>query len=136
MKELRVTASLENLDKVQKYIRKVLERYHVSLRTMNQIDVCVEEIFVNIVNYAYESGSGEVVIGCDTIQGNPPQLTICFTDWGKPFNPLEKEDVDITLPAEERNIGGLGIFMVKKMMERVEYRYEDEKNILTMRKEL
>lgn len=136
MKELRVTASLENLDEVQEFIRKELEGYHVSARTMGQIDVCVEEIFVNIAHYAYEPETGEAIVGCEVIQGNPAIIRISFTDWGKPFNPLEKEDADVTLAAEERKIGGLGIFMVKKMMESVEYRYEDGRNILTMWKEL
>lgn len=132
MKELRIAASLENLDEVQEFIRRELDGYHVPKRTMSQIDVCVEEIFVNIANYAYLPERGEAVIGCEVKRQNVVELMIRFSDWGKPFNPLEKEDADVTLSAEERQIGGLGIFMVKKIMERVEYQYEDNRNILTM----
>ena len=136
MKEWKIEASLDKLDEVQELIRTELEGYRVSQRTLGQIDICVEEIFVNIANYAYGSKQGEVVIGCEVEQSDPASLRISFSDGGTPFNPLAKEEADITLSAEERKIGGLGIFMVRKMMDNLEYSYEDGKNILTMWKAL
>ena len=100
---------------------------------MNQILIAAEEIFVNIASYAYgqETGSAEIRMtvedGCAGIE---------FRDSGTPFDPLAKADPDVTLPAEERQIGGLGIFMVKKSMDDVQYRYEGGENILTIRKKL
>lgn len=93
-----------------------------------------EETVVNIVNYAYPVGAdGEVTID---IVGSPTEITLSFSDCGKPFNPLEKEDPDTSLSAEDRPIGGLGIFLVKQMMDTVSYRYEDGHNILTMSKNI
>ena len=136
MRELRVDASLENVEKVQKFIQDELMDYELSLKTENEINIAIEEIFVNIAHYAYSPEHGEAIIGCDIELGNPPMVKISFTDWGKPFNPLAKEEVDTTLPAEKRNIGGLGIHMVKKMMDELEYRYEEQKNIFIVWKKI
>ena len=100
-----------------------------------QVELAVEEIFVNIANYAYHPELGEAEVDVDA-GGDPPTVTIRFLDHGKPFNPLEREDVDVTAAAESRSIGGLGILLVKKSMDDVEYSYEDGKNILTIRKKL
>ena len=93
----------------------------------------MEELFVNIASYAYPSGEGEVIVQCRTEQ-NPSAITIRFRDRGTPFDPLNKPDADITLSAEERQIGGIGIFMVKELMDGVDYAYRDGENILTIRK--
>ena len=106
------------------------------MKTENEINIAIEEIFVNIAHYAYSPERGEVIIGCDIELGNPPMVKITFTDWGKPFNPLAKEDVNTTLSAEERKIGGLGIHMVKRMMDELEYRYEEQKNIFIVWKKI
>ena len=103
MRELRVDASLENVEKVQKFIQDELMDYELSLKTENEINIAIEEIFVNIAHYAYSPEHGEAIIGCDIELGNPPMVKISFTDWGKPFNPLAKEEVDTTLPAEKRS---------------------------------
>lgn len=100
-----------------------------------QIQIAVEELFVNIASYAYAPGSGTAVIGCQVEQA-PPAITIQFRDWGKPFDPLSKGDADITLSAEEREIGGLGIYMVKNSMDAASYQYQDGQNILTIQKKL
>ena len=99
------------------------------------IHICVEEIFVNIAHYAYGGKSGEAVINLD-IEQNPKCCRVTFQDRGVPYNPLAKADPDITLSAEERQIGGLGIYMVKQSMDHVEYRYEDGCNILTIEKKI
>ena len=100
---------------------------------VNQIDLAVEEIFVNIAHYAYSGKGGEAEVSCILSDG---VITISFTDKGKPFNPLEKEDPDITLSAEERKIGGLGIFLTKKFMDKVWYVYEDGRNKLSFSKKI
>ena len=98
-----------------------------------KIRLSVEEAVENVVRYAYEGGIGWLEIGTRLDQDNL-LLTIELRDAGVPFNPLDKPDPDITLSAEERNIGGLGIFLSKKMMDSISYRYENGNNILTMSK--
>lgn len=103
-----------------------------------KIRLSVEEVVENVVRYAYEDGAGslEACVSRAEADADCVSLTITITDKGVPFNPLEKEDPDITLSAEERNIGGLGIFLCKQMMDDVQYRYENECNILTMVKKI
>ena len=129
-------AEPEQLEPVQRFVEEQIERYDCSARVRFQLDVAVEEIFINIAKYAYRPGqAGQAAVRC-CIGGDPLQVTIQFQDQGVPFNPLEKEDADITLSAQERQIGGLGILMVKKSMDAVKYSYEDGKNILTIQKNI
>lgn len=104
------------------------------MRVQMQIDIAVEEIFVNIASYAYtpEIGKAEILIQEDH---DPEGITITFIDTGIPYDPLAKPDPDVTLSANQRQIGGLGIYMVKKSMTDMTYRYEENRNILTIRKE-
>ena len=132
MKELMIEAKTENLDAVLNFISGELENVDCPMKLQTQIAIAVEEVFVNIAHYAYKPEIGGVTIRVTV--GN--EVVIEFEDKGKPYNPLENNDPDITLGAEEREIGGLGIFMVKKIMDAVEYRNEDGKNILTIRKGL
>ncbi len=132
-KQLTVTAKTAKLDEVLEFIGAILEEADCPMKTKLQLDVAVEEIFVNIANYAYGDAEGTAVISAD-ITENPKAVVIEFRDTGKPFDPLAKPDPDTTLSAAERQIGGLGIFMVKKSMDEVAYRYEDSQNIFTMRK--
>lgn len=135
MNELTVPATLENMEPIQAFIEQELEQNDCPMKAMVQISVAVEEIYVNIARYAYNPEIGEATVRC-AVGGDPLQVTIQFLDGGKPFNPLEKEDADTTLSAEERDIGGLGILMVKKSMDQVDYEYKDGKNILTIHKKL
>ena len=135
MKTLTVPASTDQLDAVQSFIDELLSTVPCSPETQIQLQIVVEELFVNIAHYAYSPEIGEAVISCNVDQ-SPPSITIQFRDQGTPFNPLAKEDADISLSAEEREIGGLGIFMVKEYMDAVDYAYEDGQNILTIRKQL
>lgn len=135
MKQLKLEAVLENLDKVQDFIREELEAVECPMKTMLQVEMAVEEIYVNIAHYAYTPDTGEVLVCCE-VSSESPGISILFIDGGVPFNPLEKEDADITLTADERKIGGLGILMVKKMMDGMTYVYEDQKNKLTIYKKL
>ena len=135
MKELRIEANTDNLNKVMAFIDEQLEGTGCSFKTQTKIDVSVEEIFVNIAHYAYPGSSGDAVIGID-ISGDPGTVTVQFSDEGIPYDPLSKEDPDVKATLEEREIGGLGIFMVKKTMDSMSYEYKDGKNVLTLTKAL
>ena len=124
-------ASDEAFKDVMAFVESELENADVPMKISMQITIAVEEIYVNIAHYAYPNGDGMMTLGIDA---NAKQVAIVFTDSGLPFNPLEKEDPDITLGAEQRSIGGLGIFIVKKSMDSVTYVREDDKNILTITK--
>ena len=136
MAERIFPASLDQLEQVQAFVAEQLKGHPCSDKVKFQLDVAVEEIFVNIAHYAFRlDQTGEAIVRC-CVGGTPLQVTIQFLDSGKPFNPLAKEDADITLSAEERGIGGLGILMVKKSMDAVDYAYEDGKNVLTIKKSI
>lgn len=135
MKEITVPAALGELDRVTDFINEELEAQGCPLKAQMQIDIAVEEIYVNIAHYAYHPEVGEATVRC-AVGGDPLQVEIQFLDSGTPYNPLAKEDPDTSLSAEERQIGGLGIYMVKKSMDHITYNYEDGKNVLTIKKNL
>ena len=134
MKKL-FAANPEELTNVISFVGETLEKYNCPLKTQTIIYVAIEEVFINVANYAYPNKEGIVEI---KISFNENENVIAFEiiDEGIPFNPLNKPDPDITLSAEERNIGGLGIFITKKTMDDVIYSYENNKNILKMIKKL
>ncbi|WKY44651.1 ATP-binding protein [Eubacteriaceae bacterium ES2] len=135
MKELKVLASVENLPQVLAFIDQELEQVDTDMKTQFHIDLAVEEIFVNIANYAYLEENGDATINFE-ISGEPPVIQIQFKDSGKPYNPLENKDPDTKLGVEDREIGGLGIFLVKKNMDDLFYQYEKNQNVLTIQKRL
>lgn len=135
MRELDIDAKLENLDTVMAFVDEQLEEADCSMKAQMQIDLAVEEVFVNIANYAYNPTVGGVTIRV-VIEKDPLAVILTFIDEGKPYDPLAKEDPDVKLAAEDRSIGGLGIFMVKKTMDDVEYEYNEGRNILTLKKGL
>ena len=134
MAELNVAAVDTNLEAVQDFIREQIGLSCEDVKTLMQIDLAVEEIFVNIAHYAYTDG-GNVRINCDVV-GEPPTMTIIFADCGKQFDPLAKPDPDVTAGIEDRGIGGLGIFLTKKYMDKVEYEYHDGENVLKLVKRI
>ncbi|MGN0648831.1 MAG: ATP-binding protein [Oscillospiraceae bacterium] len=121
------------LNDVLAFAEEELEKAECPLKTVMPITIALEEVFVNVTHYAYPSSSGEVRLAID-FDAESRQITFRMTDSGVPFDPLAKPDPDITLSAEERQIGGLGIFMMKKTMDEVSYVYKDGENILTMKK--
>ncbi len=135
MKEITITAVVENLSSVLEIVDQELEAAGASMKVQMQVDVAIEELFVNVSRYAYAPETGEVriQIGFDK---QTSALMVTFIDSGVPFDPVAKLDPDITLSAQEREIGGLGIFMAKKNMDSMEYRREDGKNILTVTKRI
>lgn len=128
-----IDATRENLSLVNRMIEEYLADKNCSFKTRTQIELAVEEIYVNIASYAYPNGGGKAEI---ILEKNPGQFVMVFKDKGIPYNPLEKPDPDTTLSAEKRNIGGLGIFLVKKNMDEVTYEHKDGYNILTIKKNL
>lgn len=135
MKELDIEATLENLDKVMAFVDEELESVGCSMKAQMQIDLAVEEVYVNIANYAYNPSVGGVTIRV-MIEQDPLSVVLTFIDEGVPYDPLVKDDPDVVLAAEDNQIGGLGIFMVKKSMDNVSYEYNQGRNILTLKKDL
>ena len=133
MAELRIKAKVENLNDVMAFVDAELEKLDCPMRAQMQIDVAVEELFVNIAHYAYAPGEGDAQI---TVRAADGMVEIEFRDSGVPYDPLAKADPDVSLSAEERQIGGLGIFMVKKTMDDMVYHYIDGQNVLKIRKKL
>jgi anti-sigma regulatory factor (Ser/Thr protein kinase) len=130
MKELSIDANIENLDAVLAFIESELEATNFPAELQQRISIAVEEIFMNIANYAYSPEVGGVAIRISIGDG----VTIEFEDKGKPYNPLERKNPNMNIPLEDREIGGLGIFMVKQMMDSVKYEYTEGKNIFTIMK--
>ena len=133
MKEMTLDAVIGNLGLVTDWINSELEAQDCPMKACMQIDVAIDEIFSNIARHAYPGKTGSVTIRHDTQDG---VFSITFEDQGIPYDPLQKEDPDVSLSAEEREIGGLGIFLVKKTMDAMAYRYQNGRNILTIRKRI
>ena len=134
MEKLEIVAKKENLPQVTEFIDLQLEKINCELKKQLQLDIAVEEIYINIASYAYDGNEGPSEIIFDTVDND--NVSITFLDSGVPYNPLAKEDPDITLSAVEREIGGLGIFMVKQSMDDMKYEYKDGKNCLTLIKNI
>lgn len=147
MKKLEVQAKIQELDNVNDFVVNEIHNYlkeknkedgvsegdKLINKIIRQIQLAIEEVFVNIAHYAYEEGTGMAEVSV-SIEEN--EVIISFEDSGRKFNPLENETPDISLGIEEKNIGGLGIFLTLQIMDNVEYEYSNGKNILTMKKDL
>lgn len=133
MYELQIDAKVANLDEVIAFLDKIMEEHEIPMKASMQLDIAVEEIFVNIAHYGYPEGEGTAKITVE-LPEDSSSIVIRFIDQGTPYDPLKKPDPDITLAAEDRPIGGLGIFMVKKSMDNMEYEYKDGCNVLTITK--
>jgi len=136
--QLRAAAETNCLYEVLEFMHQHLDEHGVSPKIRFQLDIVAEEIFVNIANYAYPDHKGDVIftVSFAEEQTGRPYVSISFSDQGIFFDPLAHEDPDTTLSAAEREIGGLGILMVKKYMDGMYYEYKDGSNILTMKKYL
>ena len=131
MKELTLDAKIENIPSLTAFVDEWLEGLECPIKAQMQIDVAVDEIFSNIAQYAYGPEGGTAVIRLEFDAADRTAM-ISFIDSGVSYDPLSKADPDVTLSAEEREIGGLGIFLVKKTMDAMEYRREDDRNMLTI----
>ena len=135
MRKMTTTAKTENLDAVVDFVEEKLIPYGCPTRTMLQLRLAIEEIFVNIASYAYEPGEGEAEVRCRVLE-EPLRVEIQFLDSGQPFDPLARADADTSEEGLMSREGGLGILLVKNTMDDVQYSYENGKNILTIKKNL
>ena len=128
-------AKTESLSDVIGFTEETLEGFDCPMKTQMAICVAIEEVFVNVARYAYPESSGDMTLSIAFDEDNG-LITFRMTDKGVPFDPLAKPDPDITLSAEDREIGGLGIFIAKKTMDSLSYSYENGENVLTMMKKI
>ena len=135
MRTITVSATEADPSPVIEFVEEELEQYHCSQKALFQIEVAVEEIIVNIASYAGLSDDDNVEVRCEVLD-NPLRVVLQFLDGGVPFDPLAKDDPDISPDALSGREGGLGIFLVKKLMDGVSYTYEGGKNTLTIQKHL
>ena len=132
--EVTVDATIENMPQVMQVVNRRLKAVGCPLKTARQIGIAVEELYVNIASYAYAPATGPMTLRVET-EAETPAVTITFIDSGVPYDPLQKPDPDLSLSLEERPIGGMGIYMVKKSMDAVFYKRDGDRNVLTIRKQ-
>ena len=135
MKELTVDAVVSNIPLVTDFVDRQLEELDCPMKAQMQIDIAIDEIFANISSYAYSPEVGPAIVRVEVLE-DPLSVTITFVDNGVPFDPLTADEPDTSKTAEERQIGGLGIFMVKQTMDAISYEYKDGQNILMIKKNL
>ena len=128
-------AKTEALSDVLGFVDEMLEKYECPMKIQTAVCVAIEEVFVNVANYAYGGKEGDMTLGI-SFDDESRTITFRMTDKGVPFDPLKRDDPDITLSAEEREIGGLGIFIAKKTMDSISYAYENGENVLIMNKKI
>ena len=135
MKEITLAATVDNIEKVTEFVDEQLCALDCPMKIQVQIDIAIDEIFGNIAHYAYANGVGEATVKVEAIE-DPLAVGITFIDSGVPYDPLAKADPNTALSIEEREIGGLGIYMVKKSMDDISYEYKNGQNVLTIKKNL
>jgi len=135
MKELTIAATVENIETVTDFVNEQLEALDCPMKAQMQIDIAIDELFGNIAHYAYHPEVGNATVRVEVTE-EPLAVIVTFIDKGMPYDPLRAAEPDTTLSAEERNLGGLGIYMVKKSMDEITYEYKDGKNILSIKKKL
>ena len=128
-------AKTEALSDVLGFVEQMLDSFECPIKIQVALCVAIEEVFVNVAHYAYGEGEGNMSLGIG-FDEESRAITFRMTDKGIPFDPLKKPDPDISLSADEREIGGLGIFITKKTMDSLTYNYENNENILTMIKKI
>jgi sigma-B regulation protein RsbU (phosphoserine phosphatase) len=135
MKEMTLEATVNNIPEVTDFVNAELEALGCPMKAQMQIDVAIDELFGNIAQYAYDPLTGPATVRVE-VDEDPMAVIITFIDNGKPYDPLAGKDPDISLSAEDREIGGLGVFLVKKTMDEITYEYKNGQNILKIRKNM
>ncbi len=135
MKELTMNATVENITRVTAFVDEELEALGCPMKAQMQIDIAIDELFGNIAHYAYNPEVGPATVRVEVVE-DPLSVVVSFIDKGVPYDPLSREDPDVELSLEERRIGGLGIYMVKKSMDEISYEYKDGQNILRIKKKI
>lgn len=134
MEQLTIEATVDNLPRVTEFIVSSLEEMNCKPKILLQMELVIEELFVNVAHYAYRPDVGKCTVQKEIETSPPRSITMTLIDSGIPYNPLEHEDPDTSLGVEEREIGGLGIFLVKKNVDEISYIYKDGQNILRFKK--
>ena len=135
MKEWTFEAKVDRIPWLTEQVDVLLEGLDCPLKTQMQIDVAIDEWMANIASYAYEGGEGEVTVRFD-FQPDDRTVALTFIDSGIPYDPMAKPDPDVTLSVDKRDVGGLGIFLIKKTMDDMTYARRDGQNVLTIRKRI
>ncbi len=135
MKEITLTATVENIRTATEFVDRQLEELNCPMKAQMEIDIAIDELFGNIAHYAYNPDVGPATVQVE-VENDPLAVVITFVDGGIPYDPLKSADPDITLSAEERAVGGLGIFLVRKSMDEIAYEYKNGKNILKIKKNI
>lgn len=135
MKEITVTALIQNIQTVSDFVDEQLDALNCPMKARMQLNIAIDELFGNIAHYAYQPGTGPATVRVEVLE-DPLSVILTFIDRGIAFNPLQSTDPDTSLSADERDIGGLGIYMVKKSMDEITYEYKEGQNILRIRKEM
>jgi anti-sigma regulatory factor (Ser/Thr protein kinase) len=135
VKELTIDAKVENVEEVTAFVKEELKLLNCSSKVLMQIEVAIDELFSNIAYYAYKNSQGKATVRVE-VSNDPLAVLITFIDNGIPYDPLKKKDPNILLSADDRQAGGLGIYLVKKMMDEIVYEYKEGKNILSIKKHI
>lgn len=130
MDTLRLPAKLESLETFRSFVLQTIKDWNIAQEIVPKIELVLEEVLANIINYAYPAGEGDMEVKCTLL--NKDKLCFIIQDWGSPFNPLTKNSLDLSTDLFERRIGGLGIFLVRKMVDELDYHHEEGKNILKL----
>ena len=133
MKSITEEAKIENIAVITDFVNSILEAIGCSAKVQMEIDIAIDEIFGNIAYYAYGEKTGSVTVRIEALQ-EENGVQLMFLDSGVPYDPLTRQDPDISAEIEERKEGGLGIFLVRKTMDDMKYEYKDGQNCLTIRK--
>lgn len=133
MPKITLPALIENIEKATDFMNEALERAACPMRVQMQLAIALDELMSNVARYAYMPNTGDITISVE-IHNDPRRVVLTLTDRGIPYDPLLKPPPDTTLSADERQIGGLGIFIVKRTMDSMHYEYKDGKNIVTIEK--
>lgn len=135
MPRITLPATTENIEPATDFLNEVLENAGCPPRAQMQLDIALDELMSNVAQYAYTPETGEITVSVE-IKEDPKRAVVILTDAGTPYDPLQREDPDITLSATERRIGGLGIFIVKQSMDELSYEYKNKKNVVTIVKKI
>ena len=135
MKEITIEAAVENIEVVTDFITAELESVGCPIKALTQISIAIDELFGNIAKYAYSPDVGKATVQL-AVEDEPLSVIITFIDNGRPFDPLRHADPDVHASADDRTPGGLGIYLVKKSMDLVEYEYNNGRNILKIKKKI
>ncbi len=135
MPKITLPAAIENIEHALDFVNDILDSVDCPMKARTQLNIALDELMSNVALYAYASGKGDVTVSLDILD-DPKRAVLTLTDEGVPYDPLQKEDPDVTLSAEERGIGGLGIFIVKRSMDKMTYAYQNGKNIVSIVKNL